>query len=261
MNPVFACERRRFLVRLKLNRLDSPHVLAVVSLCLFAMAVAPEVMLGLSLLVAMVFVPIWGATAFSGELERGTWESLKTTLLGSNRILRGKLMWVVCQGLISAGAFYLPALLLYSLPWVLAHSFSGSGVRHAGSLWGAHFSNLLVIGVTVILFSAFSLWCSARCRRGLPALLFAYVITALFMALPRYVGAMYGVRDRILAGSDGDVFTRILAIWHSPYLFHWWSPGAGPSAGFWPLFSLHLLFLLALAALVFWDTRRLIAHG
>ena len=167
-------------------------------------------------------------------------------------------MWIVFQGLIGAAAFYLPAVLLYSVPWIMVQT-AGVNRRNAGWIWGAHLSNLFLIVGTVVLIASLSLWCSARYRRSLPALLCAYAAAGLFMALPRYAGMVLGVSGRLFADAGGDAASKILAVCHAPYLSHWWPAHSGPAPQFWPLLrAFHLLLLSTLAAIACWDARRII---
>lgn len=264
-NPVYIAERQRFLLQVARRYIDVPSALWICSAVIFLPTAwfqwFPDFLLYVSLFLVMVFTPLVGATAFTGEREGQTWEALRATLLNSKRIALGKLRLTAVQGMIHAGAWYIPTLPLFVLILIfvrLLGGYNGGGGRFDFDYllleMVRHFANLTVIVATTVFLAAASIWVSARSRRSFPALMVAYLITFLFLVGPRIVYMLYpNPHDLFRFAYQVDGLSILLAVWHAPFFFDTWNLNAktpmSPPTVFWELYAAHLCFLFTLSAL------------
>ncbi len=270
-NPIYIAERQRFLLQVARRYIDAPSVLWIGSAMTF-LAVAwfrwfPDFLLFVSLFLTMVFTPLVGASALTGERERQTWEALRATLLDARRIVSGKLRLTATQGMIHAGAWYIPTLPL--IVFILLFGRIISGVS-AGDRFDfdyfllesvRHFANLTVITATTVFLAAVSIWVSARSRRSFPALMVAYLIAFLFLVGPWIVYMLYPDPHTLFIPSGRmNGLAVLLAVWHAPFLFDTWNLNPktpmSPPTVFWELYAAHLCLLLTLSATAIADSFR-----
>ena len=142
-NPVYVCERERFLGQVIRRWIDAPSLIWIFSATVMAIVtVRSEItMLTFTLYTVVLFTPIVGANAFSREREQETWDPLRTALLAGKRILNGKLRLCIGQALIHAAAMFFPALPIIAIVWVGAATGSNGGVgvfvdENAAPFWG-----------------------------------------------------------------------------------------------------------------------------
>lgn len=204
-NPVYACERHRFLVQVAGRYVDAPSLLWIgAAFGFYWLATQPVTMLYSALLLLLIFVPPLGSGILNSERERGTWDLLKTTLLDADDILRGKLQLVFRQALIHVGAFYLPTLPLLLFFWLvvlfIVPALKGNTLILASlarenlfPLWSAHLLIIPILIGTAYLFTSLSVWCSVRFQRPWIAAFMAYILVLAFLTGPRVGSYLFDI--------------------------------------------------------------------
>lgn len=257
-NPVYISERERFLSFVTRRDFDAPSILWLVSIFFFYWALtAPNVMLNMSILVTLFFVPGVGATMYSGEHERQSWENLRSSLITSSQIFWGKLKLTVGQGWIHVFAFYIPSLIILGFIWMLIITQSQSSAvsyfhpDNTFRVWVGHILILLVLAFLVFFIGTMSVWISTIFKRNFLALICSYGVTAFFLYLPKFLSLMHPKPGATLGGNNPmDLFSTLLSLWHSPFIFTLWpSVTTKESTGFidplfWKLYVCHLALLL-----------------
>ena len=253
-NPIYVSERERFLSAVTRRDFDAPSVLWLVSILFFYIALkTPAMMLQFEKVIVLFFVPAVAATMFSGEHERKSWESLRASLISTSQIFRGKIRLAIGQGLVHVFAFYIPALMVLGMIWLLI-SFRAETSYYKTinvfTVWGQHGLILINIILLVCFISSLTLFISSLYKRNLYALMTAYVITFLFLYFPIFLKQMHPFPGPVLGGQHAmDIFSYILGIWHSPYIFNLWPKVTMDNAVkvvnplFWELYTLHLSLL------------------
>lgn len=258
-NPVYVSERERFLSYVTRRDFDAPSVLWLISIFFFYWALtSPTAMLNMSILVTLFFVPGVGATMYSGEHERQSWDSLRSSLISSSQIFWGKLKLTVGQGWIHVFAFYIPSLIILGLIWILfVVQSSGSSVSYFHTnntyrVWVGHILILTNLAFLVFFIGSMSIWISTIFKRNFLALMCSYGVSAFFLYLPKFLSLMHPKPGPTLGGNNPmDLFSMILSIWHSPFIFTIWPKATSQVTPniinhlFWNLYYIHLIFLAA----------------
>ncbi len=271
-NPVYVAERERFLSFVARREFDAPSVLWLISIFFAGFSMQPGSMLYFSTMVVLVFVPLVGSTTVAGEYERGSWDPLRSTLIGPGKILRGKLGLTAGQGWIHVIAFYVPPLLLLGLMWLLISYGYQSGAGNFQSwniytVWMGHFLVVTVLVLTVFFVASLSIWVSTFHRRSFPALIFAYGSTALFVFGPAFLKMIHPTPGIALGGKHGmDAVSNVLAALNANFVFNLWPTCKQNKTEaviqipelFWNLYASHILILLGLSVVCcLWTSHRI----
>ncbi len=266
-NPIYVSERERFLSAVTRRDFDAPSVLWLVSILLFYIALkSPTFMLQFEYVIVLFFVPSVAATMFSGEHERKSWESLRASLISSTQIFWGKIRLAIGQGLVHVYASYIPALMVLGMIWLLISFRAETSYYKTINLftvWGGHGLILIIVSIMVCFISSLSMFISSLYKRNLYALMTAYSITFLFLYLPIFLKQMHPFPGAVLGGEHPmDIFSYILGVWHSPFIFNVWPKVKTNNAQavinplFWKLYIAHLSLLASGTVFFFIATWR-----
>ncbi len=272
-NPVYIAERQRFFLQVVRRYIDAPSLLWIFSTIAFLLWIDPGAVLFLSLLIVSIVIPIVGAGSLTGEYERGTWESIRSTMLSHGQILHAKLRLCIGQGLIQAGAFYIPALPLLAVVWIMLAAGDGNAgwfeYEYLFPVWGQLILNIPVIVAAIIFLTLFSTWCSAVFRTSFLALTWSFGGSIFFMFGPRFLSSLHPYPSELLNGNGPlDLYSIILAMFHAPYVFNIWPNQASrwmthlgkfldnTPKEFWMLYLAHLILMGILSLLLYLDIRR-----
>lgn len=254
-NPVYVSERERFLAFVTRRDFDAPSILWLISIFLFYWAlIKPIVMLYLSMAIALFFIPGVGASMFSGEHQRASWECLRSSLIRSRQIFWGKWRLTAGQGLIHVFAFYIPSLLILGLIWLLIGlqtPVSYFQSINTISIWLGHLLIMSVLIFLVCFLTSLALWVSSLYKRNFVAWLTSYGLSAFFLFSPQFLALMHPRPGPTLGGNNPmDGISIFLSIWHAPFLFKLWPLPTTQAVNhtldplFWELYLSHLILLV-----------------
>ncbi len=227
-NPIYICERQRFLLQVTRRYIDAPSILWLFSsVCFLFYAFWPQFMLNCCLMLILFFTPVVGATILASEHERLTWDSLRVTLLSPIDILCGKFRLVFGQSLIHLAAFYVPMFPLLILIGGLVYLASPGGASYNlswnfGAVLVRHVINIPIVVMTAVTVTSITLYCSSMFRRGFIAVIAGYLASTVLLLGPKVLWfimmvlhspGFWGNRWR-----DNQTEWWFLRILHSPYL-------------------------------------------
>lgn len=216
-DPMVVCVRQQFLLQVARRAFDIPSILWIGSALLFLGIVLnaptiiffyPQCRFIIGLILIAIFTPMVGATTFSGERERDTWDILRTTLLTPLQILNAKIRVTCGQALVYVVAFFVPGLVLYFITWglllLVIYGFDLNYIRLISipelnpklffPMSAGHVLAGLVLIGTALLLTTISIWCSVRFRSTLSSLYVSYGLCLVYFFAPvvisHYINAL-----------------------------------------------------------------------